>query len=369
MDYQPAVAQCAGIGRYTKVLASELVKILSPEDELRLFYCDFKRKSSGSGLSGARDVAFHAIPGAVMQKLWHQVHFPPFNWFSGKADIFHFTNFTDRPLSRGKSVVTIHDMSFERYPQFAEKRNLRYLCSGLRRTVRNTDAIIAVSEFSKAEVESLLPDSSGKVTVVYPGIGSAFSRATDAQIEAVKKKIGLTRPFILTLGTLEPRKNLGFLMNVFEKVAPQGIDLVVSGAPGWKCEGILDRFAQTKYPKQFHYLRFVPDGFLKALYSAAALFVIPSFYEGFGFPPLEAMACGTPVLSSSGGSLPEVLGSAACTMKGFEVEEWASEILGILGNQKRRDEMTERGVLNASRFSWKSAAVQTLGVYRKVLGR
>lgn len=369
MDYQPAVAQCAGIGRYTRVLASEMAKLLEPEDVLRLFYCDFSRKAKTPDINGAQAVAFRALPGAVMQKLWHHLRFPPYNWMAGSADVFHFTNFTDRPISSGKSVVSIHDMSFERYPQFAEKRNLRHLRAGIRRSVVNADAIITISEFSKREIEALLPDACGKVFVTHLGISSDFSRAKDGEIASVREQLGLKRPFMMTLGTVEPRKNLGFLVDVFEKVAGSGIDLVIAGAPGWKCGPILERFAKTRFPDQLHYIKFVPDGKLAALYSAADLFVMPSYYEGFGFSPLEAMACGTPVLSSCGGSLPEVLGDAAHMMASFDADAWASEVLRILSDKACRDRMTERGILCSSRYSWKNTAVRTLGVYRKVLGR
>jgi len=369
MDYQPAVAQCAGIGRYTRVLASELSKLLDPEDSLRLFYCDFSRKAKKPEINGAQAVAFRALPGAVMQKLWHHLRFPPYNWIAGGADLFHFTNFTDRPLTSGKSVVSVHDMSFERYPQFAEKRNLRHLRAGIRRSARNADAIITISEFSKREIEELLPDARGKVFVTHLGISSEFARASEGEIASVRERLGLERPFMMTLGTVEPRKNLGFLVDVFEKVAGQGIDLVVAGAPGWKCGPILERFANTRFPNQLHYIKFVPDGKLSALYSAADLFVMPSYYEGFGFTPLEAMACGTPVLSSCGGSLPEVVGDAAHMMEGYRAPEWADEILKIFSDKACRDRMTERGVLCSSRYSWKNTAVRTLDVYRKVLGR
>lgn len=368
MDYQPAVAQRAGIGRYTKMLAAELSKQLAVDDALRLFYCDFRRRAVAPQLVRTRSVPFHALPGAVMQKLWHHLRFPPFNWVAGGADIYHFTNFTIPPLTAGKSVVSIHDMSFARFPQFAERRNLRHLRSAIRRSAKEAAAIITISEFSKREIEELLPDARGKVHVTYLGIGSEFGIASPEAIAVVRDKIGVSRPFMLTVGTVEPRKNLEFLVDVFERVAPKGIDLVVAGAPGWKCESIFNRFASTKYREQLHYLRFIPDGMLPALYSAASLFVIPSRYEGFGFGPLEAMACGTPVLSSSGGSLPEVLGNAACVVEGFNAQIWAERVLAILSDGKWRARLIEDGILRASSFTWQRTAAATLDIYRKVFG-
>ncbi len=368
MDYQPAVAQRAGIGRYAKMLAAELSKQLAPEDSLRLFYCDFRRKAAAPQLPGAQAAPFHAVPGALMQKLWHHLRFPPYNWVAGGADVFHFTNFTTRPVTTGKSVVSIHDMSFMRLPHFAEARNLRHLSAAIGRSAAEADAIITISEFSKREIEEFLPAARGKVHVTYLGVGGEFGVASADAVAAVRQKIGVTRPFMLTVGTVEPRKNLQFLVDVFERLAPRGIDLVVAGAPGWKCDGILRRFAGTKFPEQLHYLQFIPDGMLAALYSAASLFVIPSHYEGFGFGPLEAMACGTPVLSSSGGSLPEVLGNAACVMAGFDADAWAERALAILSGGGLRARLVEDGILRASSFTWQRTASATYDVYRKVCG-
>ena len=368
MDYQPAVAQCAGIGRYTRVLASELAKLLDSDDELRLFYCDFKRAGKRHCVDGAEYVTFRAMPGALMQKMWHHLRFPPFNWTAGDADIYHFTNFTDRPITRGKSVVSIHDMSFVRFPQFAEKRNLKYLNAGLKRSAKNADAIITISEFSKAEIEELLPEARGKVYVTYLGIGEDFKPASEVETAAVRRELGLSRPFIMTLGTVEPRKNLEFLVDVFEQVAEDDVDLVIAGALGWESRSILERFENTRFPDQLHYLRFVPDGKLAALYSAASLFVMPSFYEGFGFTPLEAMACGTPVLTSTGGSIPEIVGSAATVIKGFDLYEWVDAVRAILGDSARRVEMSRTGLERSAGFRWENTARETLAIYKKVFG-
>lgn len=342
--------------------------ILDPADELRLFYCDFKRAGRRPDVPGAVPVAFRMLPGAVMQKMWHHLRFPPFDWFAGRADVFHFTNFTDRPLAHGKSVVSVHDMSFERYPQFAEDKNLRYLRAGMKRTVESADAIITISDFSRREIEELLPAARGKVHVTHLGISADFTRATDAEIADVRKQLGLVRPFLMMLGTVEPRKNLEFLVDVFERVAERGIDLVVAGAKGWKSGPILEKFASTRFPGQLHYLEFVPDGKLAALYSAAELFVMPSHYEGFGFSPLEAMACGTPVLSSSGGSLPEVLGDAAHVMNGFDADEWAGQVCAIVDDGEFRARLVRMGIERAAQFRWSDTARRTLDIYRKVLG-
>ena len=370
LDFQPAVAQGAGIGRYTGALARALVPLLSPEERLRVFYCDFHRRALSPPVPGAETRAFRLVPGAVLQKAWTRLGAPAFDRFSGRADVFHFTNFVSRPVRSGRTVLTVHDMSFERFPEFAEARNRAYLHANVARSAEKADVVLADSEFSRAEIEALVPAARGKVRATLLGIAPDFAPASAAEVAAVKAALGLERPFVLTVGTVEPRKNLPFLVDFWERLAPEGVDLVVAGAPGWRCEGILARFAEAerRFPGRFHWVRRVPDGSLAALYSASSLFAVTSFYEGFGLPPLEAMACGTPALSSDGGSLPEVLGGAATVLHGFDADAWAHEALRLLRLEGAgRAELVAKGRARAASFTWESCARATLAAYREVL--
>ena len=371
LDYQPAVAQGAGIGRYTREIARGIAASLAPDEALRVFYCDFRRNAPRDPVPGARARPFRLLPGALMQKAWTRLRFPPMDWFSGRADVFHFTNFVSRPVRSGKTVVTIHDMSFERHPDFAEARNRAFLHAYAGRSAAEADAVIADSEFSRREIEELVPAARGKTVAIPLGISEDFSPATPEACAAVRSELGLERPFLLDLGTVEPRKNLPFLVDFWERIADEdgGIDLVVAGAPGWRCAPIMARFeeAARRRPGRFHYVRFVPDGMLDALYTAASLFAIPSWYEGFGFPPLEAMACGCPVLSSTGGSLPEVLGDAAETIDGFDADEWADAALRLLREgDEARARRAAAGRARAASFRWRRCADETLRVYRSL---
>ncbi len=369
MDYQPAVTQRAGIGRYTRVLAEELLAILPPEDALRLFYLDFRRRGSVD-IPGAEAVPWRLLPGAILQRLWRNLRWPAFDRLSGPADVFHFTNFLRPPLRHGKSVVTIFDMSFERFPEFAEEKNLRNLRRGIRRTAAEADAIVTISEFSAREIEDLLPESRGKLHAIPLGISPDFRSASEREVARLRETLGLTRPYLLAVGTIEPRKNLPFLVDVFERLAADSatrdLDLVISGMPGWKCEPILVRFRDTPRADCVHYIRYAPDGALPALYTGASALVVPSFYEGFGFPPLEAMACGTPVVSSAGGSLPEVLGDAALVLKGFDADEWAHEIVGLFSHPERLEALRAAGPVHAARYRWERTARETLAVYHSL---
>ncbi len=366
IDYQPAVAQGAGIGRYTRVLAEKLVKTAASDDRLCLFYLDYRRKVPPDPLPGAESRACRLLPGRMLQRCWRHLGWPAFDQLAGPADVFHFTNFIMPPLRRGRSVVTIFDMSFERYPQFAEERNLRYLRAGLRRTVERADAIITISQFSADEIAALLPASRGKLHAIALGIAPSFAPAGSDAIAALRQSLGLARPYLLTVGTIEPRKNLSFLVEVFERLNQPELELVIAGMAGWKCEPIFERFRNSPLADRIRYLEYVPDESLAALYSGAELFVVPSHYEGFGFPPLEAMACGTAVVSSSGGSLPEVLGEAARIMPDFEIERWSSAIGSLLNDTEQKAALSEAGLQQAAGYRWEKTASATWQVYREV---
>jgi glycosyltransferase involved in cell wall biosynthesis len=167
---------------------------------------------------------------------------------------------------------------------------------------------------------------------------------------------------------LEPRKNIPFLVEVFEKMTDFDGDLVIAGMKGWKVDPILERMQSSSHRARIRYLEFIPDGDLFSLYAGAELFVTTSFYEGFGLPPLEAMACGTPVISSTGGSLPEMLtGKAAILIPGFEASQWVATLTAILHDRARRANMAQHAPSHAAGFSWSDTARKTLDVYRKVL--
>lgn len=366
LDYQPAVAQRAGVGRYTDVLARELAASRGADDEVRLFFLDFKRRAGALSVPGAILTPWRGLPGAVLQQAWKRVGWPPFDLLAGPADLFHFTNFIIPPLRRGKAVVTIYDMSFERFPEFAEAKNQAYLSSRIRDTVERADAIITISEFSAREIEALIPAAVGKTHAIPLGISPDFAAPPPERVAATRRDLGLERPYLLTVGTVEPRKNLAFLVDVFEQLDDLELDLVVVGMPGWKCEPVLARFADSRRAGRIHYLKYLPDGALPALYAGADQFLLASHYEGFGFPPLEAMACGTPVISSPGGSLREVLGEAAEIVDGFDAAEWAERIRGVATGAARRERLVTQGRERAGSFRWANTAAATWRVYGEV---
>jgi glycosyltransferase involved in cell wall biosynthesis len=310
----------------------------------------------------AAATAFRWCPGRIVQKAWNTVPWPPFDMLAGKADVYHFTNFLLPPLRRGRSVVSIYDVGFLRMPHTAEARNLRYLTARLDDTVRRADAIVTISRFSAGEIETLLSVDAKKIHMIYVGISPAFKRPGKESVEAMRRQFNLDKPYVLFVGTLEPRKNIPFLVEVFEKMTGFDGYLVIAGSCGWKYEPILEAMKQSSRAAGIRHIGYVPDEQLPALYAGAEAFLYPSLYEGFGMPPLEAMACGTPVVSSSAASMPEALGDAAMFVDDFDAALWAKQAMSALGNAA----MGQKGPAQAAKFTWQAAASSTWNLYRKL---
>ena len=367
MDIQAGVGQRAGVGRYVQKLVEHLGACAAPGDELRLFFFDFQRKGLPLAAAGAQQRACRWLPGRYVQAAWKRLNFPPFNWLAGAADVYHFPNFIIPPLTRGRTVVTIHDVSFLRFPEAAEKRNLAYLTAKIRDTVARADAIITDSAFSGCEIEALLHVPAQKIHPILLGL-SAELRRPEAAVIAARKQLGLERPYVLSVGTLEPRKNFPFLIEAFERLSGFDGDLVIAGMQGWKYEPVQERMRSSPKAARIRHLDYVPEELLAPLYAGAELFAFPSLYEGFGFTPLEAMLCGTPTLISANGSLPEVCGGGAEVVPDLDAELWAGRMARILGDAACRAAMVARGREHVRQFRWEDTARKTWSVYRQVNG-
>ncbi len=366
LDIQAAIAQRAGVGRYVACLASHLARQRPPEDELRLFCFDFRGRAAFDVPPGTSLLRLRWLPGRVAQKSWAWLRWPPFDRLAGRADVYHFPNFICPPLRRGRSVVTIHDLSFILHPHTTEERNLRYLRAHIDDTVARADAILADSKTIADEIRAQWPQAAAKVAAVPLAAPEGFERPSGDAIRRVRQTHGLTRPYLLSVGTLEPRKNYAFLVEVFERLGAFDGELVIAGRPGWKWADTAARIAASPRARQIRVIAPADDAELCALYAGAELFVCASIYEGFGFPPLEAMACGTAVVVSEGGSLPEVCGDGARVIRGFDADVWAAEIARLLGDAAGRAALVERGRANLARFSWAVTARRTWAVYRAV---
>lgn len=362
LDIQSAVGARAGVGRYTKLLAEHLAP-LRGENELSLFHFDFHRRGLSFTVGDATVRACRWLPGRFVQRAWKSIGWPPYNWFAGRADVYHFPNFIRPPLPRGASVVTIHDLAFLRFPETIEEKNLAYLKSQIEQTVRRATAIITVSEFTAREVLDLLHLPESRVHAIPSGLDPALRKPTPDAIRTLRERLNLRRPYLLTVGTLEPRKNFAFLVEVFDHLDKFDGDLVIAGRRGWKFEPLLERIARSPRRDRIRLVEDLPESDLPALYGGAELFLLPSLYEGFGFPPLEAMACGTPALVSPGGSLAEICGDGAIVLPDNNAARWVQEITALLQAPGARDDLRRRGADRASRYSWRETARRTWAVY------
>ncbi len=364
MDIQPALGQRAGVGRYTRSLAEHLPAGRGG-DSILLFYFDFHRRGMPFHAQGAEERSVRWCPGRLMQKSWNILGFPPFDLLAGRADVYHFPNFIIPPLRRGHGVVTIHDVSFLAFPQFAESRNLEWLSSRIHDTIRRADAIITDSSFSADEIAERLHADRSRIFPVHLGLAAHFAPAPGAAVDRLRQAVGLDRPYLLAVGTIEPRKNIEFLISAFEQATDFDGYLVLAGMKGWKCSSIFKRIESSPRAGNIRHIEYVPDADLPALYSGAELFLFPSLYEGFGLPPLEAMACGTPVIASNAGSLPEVLGDAALLLPLNSADEWASGIVRLLGDSDGMDRLRREGRSRASIYTWNETARRTWEIYRQ----
>lgn len=317
-----------------------------------------------------------------LARLWHRLRFPlAVETIAGAQDLFHATDFVLPPTSqRTRTLVTVHDLSFIRDPESTTLALRRYLSDVVPRSVKRAHHVLADSRATKEDLIELYSTPSDKITVLYSGVDSRFTPEKQrGEEERIRKRYRLGhQPFILSLGTLQPRKNYSRLISAFARIAdvsrrldsrPVIHNLVIVGKQGWLFDSIIADAARLGVRTRVIFPGFADDEDLPALYRTAELFVFPSLYEGFGLPPLEAMACGTPVVTSSISSLPEVVGDAALTVDPTDVEALANAMSRLLQETQLRQQMIERGLARAAGFTWLRAASQLKQIYQQIGAR
>jgi glycosyltransferase involved in cell wall biosynthesis len=286
------------------------------------------------------------------------------------CELFHATEHLLLPLHTCPTVLTVHDLIFNLFPERHKRLNRWYLNTAMPLFCRRADTIICVSENTKADLTRLWQIDTAKISVIHEAADEHFRPIEQEQISATCARYDLSGDYLITVGTVEPRKNLERLLDAVFLLRERGHDLklVIVGQLGWLYETILDKLARPEYEGLVHYLGFVPDADLPALYSGAAAMVIPSLYEGFGLPVLESMACGTPVISSHAASLPELGGEAARYFDPHNVDEIASTIEEVWVDADLRGQMSDMGLSRVHEFSWERTAQETLDVYQSLSG-
>lgn len=304
----------------------------------------------------------------IYLRIWHYLPLPWRWFFGGKADVNLFWNFDVPPGVRGKSVVYVHDMTCMRYPETMDKTVRRLLGQNLRDTCRRADRIVTLTAFSKAEIASLLGVEEEKIRVVPGGVDSRSFRPLadkEAALAPLREKYGIQGPYFLYVGTLEPRKNIERMLRAYAALAERCEDcpqLVLGGRKGWLYDSMLALLESEPLRGRVVVTDYLPREEIPVLMGGALAFVFPSLYEGFGLPPLEAMACGTPVIVSDRASLPEVVGEAGLVVPVENEEALCEAMLRLAREPELREELSRRGLERAAQFSWKSAADKLLAV-------
>jgi len=304
---------------------------------------------------------------AAVRVLWEQWVQPRVLRRIG-ADLVHGPAFVGPVFAPCPVVVTIHDLSFIRFPNLFRPANRLYLTMLTRLSARRAQRLIAVSAHAAAETTRLLDVPPERVDVVYHGVDAAFRPLPSGKVAAFRQRRGLPDRFVLFVGTLEPRKNLVRLVEAFARIRDGQVGLVLVGGKGWLYDELFARVEDLGLGDEVIFPGYVTGDELPFWYNGATVLAYPSLYEGFGFPVLEAQACGTPVLTSNVSSLPEAAGDAALMVDPEDVEALAMELNRLLTDEPLRHELRERGLTHAKKFSWQHAAQETARVYRRALG-
>lgn len=374
IDVTSALTQGGGIGRYTRELIQALVELDSPH-QYQLFSA---KPPAVLPVPNPLPQAAHVVhrPAFLderwLYRFWYRLRLPlPVQWFTGPLDLFHSPDFVLPPVNgRIPTLLTVHDLSFVHYPQTFPARLVTYLNAVVPWSVRRASHILADSQATKEDLVQLWRVPQDKITVLYSGVNQVFQPVTEqGQLTAVFAKYHIpSQPYILAVGTLQPRKNYQMLIRAFRQIATNWPHhLLIAGGKGWLYDEMMAEVTHQQLNGRIHFLGFVDDADLPALYSGATLFVSPSLYEGFGLPLLEAMACGVPVITSNVSSLPEVAGETAVQLSPHDEPAWTQTMHTLLANPTQRTRMVAAGFRQARRFTWQQAAQQLLAIYQSLL--
>jgi glycosyltransferase involved in cell wall biosynthesis len=287
-----------------------------------------------------------------------------------RPDLLHALGFVSPIAWRGRTVVTVYDLSFLRFPEVYRWANRTYLSALTPPSLRRADRVITISEDARRDVIDLCGVAPEKVTPILLAADERFSPASPDAIAAFRQRQRLPERFVLYQGTLQPRKNVETLVRAYARLRGQGSDdhiLVLAGARGWHDESVFELTHQLGLDDAVRFPGFVPDDELALWYSSATVFAFPSRFEGFGLPLLEAMACGTPVVSSNASSLPEVVGDAGLLVDPSDVDGLAVALRDLMDDEPRRNALSAAGLARAATFSWQRMASETVQVYREVV--
>ena len=354
----------AGIHQYIY----QVLRHLPQEDDLR--YTVYTQQTEGWEERADFQLVSSSLPTKrrLARILWEQFAWPRAARRDGLA-LMHSMAFATPSKAPCPVVTTIYDLSFIHYPDSFPALQRRYLTSVTADSCRRSARLITISESGRDDVVERFGVPVEVVDVVLPGVADHFRPFPPEAVDAFRAQQGLSSPFILHVGTLQPRKNIPILLEALARLNRPDLLLVLAGGKGWFYEDILRRITTLGLQDQVRFAGYVADETLPLWYNAAVALVMPSLYEGFGLPVVEALACGTPVIAARTSSLPEAGGSVARYFDPRSPDELVSEIIRVLDDPVERRRARERGPAHAAHFSWAAAGEATAEVYAKVLHR
>lgn len=356
-----------GIAEYTRRLVAALAR-LDAEHDYRVL--EHARRPQGESIvppdsPPMRGVRVFTPPHHRWERLALAAEIAP-----RRLDILHSPDFIPPQFGARRYVITVHDLTFLYYPEFQTADSLRYYRGHIREAVHQAAHILADSAATRDDLVSRLGVPAGKITVHMLGVDERFGPLPAETVASVRARLALPELYFLFVGTWEPRKNLPGLFEAYARLRaelPNAPELVLAGRRGWFYEDILHTADALQLGKSLHWVENVPDADLPAVYNGAVALVLPSFYEGFGFPPLEAMACGIPTIVSDRASLPEVVGDTGLLIDPDRTDELAGALLRAATDADFRRRSGEAGMARARQFTWDQTARTVLDVYRRVL--
>lgn len=360
----------SGVGRYIRDIVDALARIDNDNEYVLLINSRVKNGIFPVMKNIKKKLTKFPIQSAASRIIWEQL-FLPLNLRQERADVAHFPGQSYPLLSFCcASVITVHDLTYNVYPETYTLSKRIYKNTVMHTAIARADKIIVDAKSTKKDILDRYGISEERIVVINCGLNDIFKQIKDFKLlENTREKLGLPQHFILHVGTLSPGKNLMSLLDAYA-ILKRKIDslhkLVVVGPTGWLYDSIFERVSHLRLKDDVTFLGYIEDVDLVHIYNLADIFVLVSLYEGFGFPPLEAMACGTPVVTSNAGSLPEVVGEAALMVDPRDVEGLAKTMEKLLMDSALRDELIEKGFARTKLFSWEETARKTLAVYKEV---
>ena len=364
IDALPLLVRSAGVKNYLYYWIQSLRRAARTEIQT------FPAIDTGMPLTHEASMAgpWHTQAALGAMALANYTRLPIFDWIARGSDIFHASNLLRKPPSRKgarpRLTATIHDLTCWIMPEVHSAANLR-ADREFGEALRRADGLIAVSQSTKEDAVRILKIAPEKMTVIHSGIAPAFFKIDGRAIQETRQRYSLKRPSVLFVGTIEPRKNLDFLITAFESLPgslKQQFELVVAGPIGWAERATVERLRGLRY------LGYVPENDIPALTAGATVFAYPSLYEGFGFPVAQAMAAGVPVITSNVSALPEIAGDAALLIDPRSLDGLRSALERLLLSESLRNELAARGRERARAFSWERCAQESLKWFRQIAG-